>query len=193
MINRLSPASQLRKRHPATCYNDVPRRARRPGAGEDPVTNSRHLTKGEWRSLSPGLNAALRAAGARPILKAAAHPAARVAALWRGAPPILARGDTIWWPAAPLDLSAPSRAPAMAILQHELQHVLDYRTGWLTAAGYLSNPRHWTYAWRLEDVARWDDLGAEQRASIAQRLWMIEHGLADARDLPALRRLIPWA
>jgi hypothetical protein len=81
----------------------------------------------------------------------------------------------------------------MAVLQHELQHVLDYTTGWLTAAGYLSDPRHWTYRWRLEDACCWGDLGAEQRASIAERLWLIEHGLASAHELAALRRLVPWA
>ena len=81
----------------------------------------------------------------------------------------------------------------MATLQHELQHVLDYRTGWLTAAKYLSNPRHWTYRWRLDEASCWDELGAEQRASIAERLWLIEHGFAPAGDLPAMRGLIPWA
>lgn len=165
-------------------------RAVRREAGSE---NARSLTPGEWRSLSGGLAAALRAAGARPSLRPAAHPAARLAAIWRRRTPILTRGDTIWWPAAPPDLSAAGRERGMATLQHELQHVLDYRIGWLTAAGYLSSPRHWTYRWRLEDISDWDDLGAEQRASIAEQLWLIEHGYAPADDLPALRRLIPWA
>jgi hypothetical protein len=86
----------------------------------------------------------------------------------------------------------------MAILQHELQHVLDFATGWLTAFRYLTHPRHWTYHWRLPDDASvggpaWDAFGAEQRASIAERLWLVERGLAPRDDLPALRRLIPWA
>ena len=81
----------------------------------------------------------------------------------------------------------------MAVLQHELQHVLDYRLGWLTAARYLIHSRHWTYAWTLRPGAAWDDYGAEQRASIAEHLWRMERGLAPDDDLPALRRLIPWA
>ena len=81
----------------------------------------------------------------------------------------------------------------MAILQHELQHVLDYALGWLTAFRYLTQPRHWTYRWRLSEGAGWDAFGAEQRASIAEQLWLMERGLAPDHDLAAVRRLIPWA
>jgi len=167
---------------------------------------SRALTPGEWGAVSPGLARALREAGAQPSLEPRAHPAARVAALWRGGTPILTRGgtpiltrgDVIWWPATPPDLSAPGHERGMSILQHELQHVLDFATGWLTAVRYLTHPRHWTYRWRLPDDASagggaWDAFGAEQRASIAERLWLIERGLAPRDDLAALRRLIPWA
>ena len=154
----------------------------------------RDMTPGEWRSLSRGLAAALRVVRARPQLRAAIHPAARIAGLLRRtSPPILARGDVIWWPAAPPDLSDSGLDDGMAILQHELQHVLDYRIGWLTAARYLSHPRHWTYDLRLRDGMRWDDLGAEQRASVAEAIWLMEHGRAPDDDLSALRGLVPWA
>ena len=81
----------------------------------------------------------------------------------------------------------------MAILQHELQHVLDYRIGWLTAARYLTHPRHWTYDWRRATGLAWEELGAEQRASMAEAVWLMEHGRLDPVDLPALRRVVPWA
>jgi hypothetical protein len=156
------------------------------------ASQTRPLTPGEWRSLSRGLAEALRAAGATPLIVARTHPAARVSALWRGEPPIVARGDSIWWPDAPADFSNPWAREAMAILQHELQHVLDYRLGFLTAARYLSNPRHWTYGWRPEDLGDWDGLGAEQHAAIAERLWRAEAAGLGA-EAAALRRAIPWA
>jgi hypothetical protein len=139
------------------------------------------------------LTAALHAAGASPKLMPLAHPAARIAALWRGGVPILTRGDVIWWQAAPADLSARGRELGMATLQHELQHVLDYRTGHLTAVGYLTNPKHWIYHRRAEDARGWDELGAEQRASMAEQLWLVEHGFDGAHDGQALRHIIPWA
>ena len=162
------------------------------------IPGGRALTPGEWRAVSPGLARALGDIGAAPRLEPHAHPAARVAALWRGGTPILTRGEVIWWPEAPEDLSAPGWERGMAVLQHELQHVLDFASGWLTPFRYLTRPRHWTYRWRLPDDAlakgeAWDAFGAEQRASIAEQLWLVERGLAPADELPALRRLIPWA
>ena len=155
---------------------------------------SRALTPGEWTNLSAGMAGALRDCGARPRLRDAAHPGARVAGVLRRAPPpVLTRGDTIWWPATPPDLSVSGREADMATLQHELQHVLDYRAGWLTAARYLSHPRHWTYDFNLAAITPWNDLGAEQRASMAEALWWLEHGHGAAEDLAALRRVVPWA
>ena len=154
----------------------------------------RDMTPGEWRRLSGGLAAALHSVRARPRLRSAVHPAARIAGLLRGTrPPILARGDIIWWPAAPPDLSDTVPDDGMAILQHELQHVLDYRIGWLTAALYLTHPRHWTYDWLFTDGLRWDDLGAEQRASMAEAIWLMENERVASDNLAALRALIPWA
>ncbi|HWA63847.1 MAG TPA: hypothetical protein VG939_20900 [Caulobacteraceae bacterium] len=152
----------------------------------------RSLTAGERAALSPGLAEALDAAGAAPVLRDAAHPGARIAALWRGSVPILTRGDVIWWPGAPDDLSAPGLERAMAVLQHELQHVLDYRQGLLTGLGYLANPRNWIYGFDLGEGRAWAAWGAEQRASMAERLWLAERGLAHVAERAALASVIPW-
>lgn len=154
------------------------------------MRSDRALTNGEWAALSPGLAQALLAAGAQPRIKCAAHASARLAALWRRTIPILTRGDDIWWPEAAPDVSA---SPAMALLQHELQHVLDYRNGRLTGLGYLCNPHHWRYDYRLGPDTRWDALGAEQRAMVAEHIWLMENGRAPAGDLERLRTLTPWA
>jgi hypothetical protein len=161
----------------------------------------RPLTEAECAQVSPGLMEALGRAGVAPWIIRRAHPGARVAALWRGATPILARPGRIFWPGAPEDLAGAGDR-ALAILQHELQHVLDYATGELSAARYLLNPKNWRYRYELRPGARWRDFGAEQRASIAEHWWLLERGRADlvARDLhgppPGLdlyRRVIPWA
>ena len=159
------------------------------------MSRARPLTPGEEAKIHPGLREALRAAGASPVIVAAAHPAARVAAVWRRAPPILTRGDAIWWPGAGEDFSGPWAAEALATLQHELQHVLDYRIGWLTAARYLSRPRHWTYRLEIRPGLDWDALGAEQRATAAEWLWIAENapGQGSRATLRILRDLIPWA
>jgi hypothetical protein len=81
----------------------------------------------------------------------------------------------------------------MGVLQHELQHVLEYATGELTAFGYLRRPDDWTYEVELTPGLNWSQLGAEQRATLAERLWLAEHGLAPAGEVGVLRAIIPWA
>jgi hypothetical protein len=152
----------------------------------------RPLTLGEWSALSPGFAEALRDAGAQPRVVDGAHPGAKLSALWRGSTPILTRGDDIWWPGAPADMAKPGFEEVMAILQHELQHVLEYAQGRLTAAAYLTGPHNWTYAYKLSPASRWSDFGAEQRASIVEELWRLERG-GDPTKLAAHRRLVPWA
>jgi hypothetical protein len=152
----------------------------------------RPLTAQEWGALSPGLEAALIGSGARPRIVSTAHPAARVAAAWRGAVPILTRGDAVFWPDAPRDLCEGGPA-GLATVQHELQHVLDYRTGRLTAARYLMDPREWVYAVEPTPDTRFDHLGAEQRATLAERLWLAENGFRPASEVAVLRAVIPWA
>jgi len=158
------------------------------------VALERPLTAGERAALSAGMAEALDAAGAAPRIVAAPSVLARVASVWRGHLPILTLGQRIFWPVAHEDFSLPGREAHMAILQHELQHVLEYATGALTAARYASSPRNWIYHYELKPGARWRDFGAEQRASIVEDYWRIERGLkaADA-SLDAYRILIPWA
>ena len=150
---------------------------------------ARGLTAGEWAELSVGLAEALARAGAAPQIEDRPHLGARLAR-WRfGGVPILTLGETIWWPNARRDFAGTAD---MAVLQHELQHVLDFADGRLTALGYLMVPRNWTYRWRLSDRLDWNRLGAEQRASVAEALWRAER--ADSWSTAAiLREAIPWA
>jgi hypothetical protein len=150
---------------------------------------ARSLTAGERASLSPGLWEALLAAGAFPMIVASASPLARVSYLWRRHTPVLTLGDRIYWGRAPEDCS---RQPAaMALLQHELQHVLDYATGRLTWAGYAVDPRNWSYALPSSDRWTWSRLGAEQRAVLAEQLWRAERASDPAR-IAQLRAVLPW-
>ena len=166
-----------------------------------PDTTARPLTEGERLALSPGLWDALMAAGVKPQIRSRAHPAARIARLWLGATPVVARPHLIHWPGAPADLDRCDDS-ARAVLQHEAQHLLDYATGAMSALRYLTRPRDWRYGYQLTAGCRWGDFGCEQRASIAEHLWLLEHGRQDlvrdslGRDpapIAAYRRLIPWA
>ena len=152
----------------------------------------RSLTAGEWTGLSSGLAEALRAAGAEPRIQPMAHPGARIASLWRGHTAILTRGNVIWWADAPADISQ-GNPQGMAVLQHELHHVLEYATGILSAWRYLTNRHNWSYHWVFEEGRPWSALGAEQRAVVAERLWLAERGLAPDHELETLRRLLPWS
>jgi hypothetical protein len=154
----------------------------------------RALTEREWRSLSSGLAGALRAAGVEPRIVARAALGARVARLWRGSTPILVWGRSIYWPGAPAEASGPWSLRQMATLQHELHHLWEYATGALTPLRYGINPGNWTYGYVLTPASKWSDFGAEQRASIAEDLWLIEHGLTLDPERGALhRRVLPWA
>jgi hypothetical protein len=149
----------------------------------------RRLAQAEWAELSDGLGAALSAAGVTPLIEPRPHPAAYLARLRFGGVPIMAVGRTIWWPNA-----RPSFAGSadMAVLQHELQHLLDFAEGRLTLAGYLLLPRNWTYRWDPDGPLSWDRLGAEQRASIAEALWRAERSSSPV-EADRLRGVIPWA
>jgi hypothetical protein len=105
----------------------------------------------------------------------------------------MTRGDAIYWPGAPPELSSSRNPFDMAILQHELQHVLDYRTGRLTAARYLTDPRAWTYDIEPTMDTLFEALGAEQRATLAERLWLASNGYRPAAEIAVLRAVIPWA
>ena len=150
----------------------------------------RSLTPAEWADLSDGLSRALLAAGVTPLVDARPHPAAYLARLRFGCLPIMAIGRTIWWPNARPDLAGTSD---MAVLQHELQHVLDFAERRLSVAGYLLLPHNWSYRWDISRGLCWDRLGAEQRASMAEALWRSERASTSAEVAAALRAVIPWA
>ncbi len=164
-------------------------RAQRPMA----PASSRPLTYGEWASLSTGLAEALSWADAKPVIVARPSLGARIARLWRGSIPIMVWGDRIYWPGALEDFSAPGRERLMAQLQHELQHVLEFACGELSAAGYALRPRNWRYGYQLSPASEWRRFGAEQRASIVEHLWLIERGLGLEATPEHHRRVIPWA
>ena len=150
---------------------------------------ARPLTGGEWAELSPGLAAALAAYNVTPQIEDRPHLAARLAR-WRfGSVPIIALGQTIWWPSARADFAGTNQ---MAVLQHELQHLLDFAEGRLTVAGYLTLPYNWTYRWTLCERLSWRKLGAEQRASVAEALWRAERS-GESVVVERLRAVIPWA
>ena len=162
---------------------------------------SRRLTAGEQARLSPGLVAAVGRRGVSPWLVNRTHPGARIAGLWRGSPPILARPGRIFWPGAWTDF-AEARPEVFSTLQHELQHLLDYASGELTGIGYLLTPGDWRYGYALAPASRWAEFGAEQRGSIAEHLWLLEQGRGDLvgsalRAAPAslqlYRAVVPWA
>lgn len=153
------------------------------------MKQGRALTAGERDQLSPGLWDAIVGAGLEPRLRAQAHPAARIAALWRGGAPIMAVGKTIWWPGLPQDVAGTIR---MSLLQHELQHLLDFAEGKLSIASYLLWPPNWFYGYDLARHDRWDRLGAEQRASMAEALWRLDQA-GDEAGAARLRAIIPWA
>ncbi|WP_091741070.1 hypothetical protein [Phenylobacterium immobile] len=154
----------------------------------------RPLTDGEWAALSDGLAAALANAGVEPRIVARPALGARIAALWRGgATPTLAWKQTLYWPDALQDFAAPDAWRDMALLQHELHHLWEYAVGDLTWFSYGLDPRNWRYRYRLTPRSRWSDFGAEQRASIAEHLWLIDHGhMSGADDADLRRHLLPW-
>ena len=149
------------------------------------------LTSGEWTQLSDGLGAALSATGVAPRIEPRPHPIAFLAR-WRfGRLPIMAVGRTLWWPNAPADLAG---TDDMAVLQHELQHILEFAEGRLTVAGYLLLPHNWTYRWDADRPLKWRRLGAEQRAGVAEALWRAERapsGAAACRGPRSVRLSIP--
>ncbi len=161
-------------------------RLMRPGA-------VRGLTDGEWGAMSPGLARALASAGVRPRVLAKVCLPARLAQIRFGGAPIMVLGERVHWRGAHPDFSLPGLEHFMAVLQHELQHVLEFATGELSALRYVVWPGNWRYGYDLKPGAAWRDFGAEQRAMMAQHLWMAEHGLPSPYPAEQLRRLIPWA
>jgi hypothetical protein len=141
------------------------------------------------RALSAGLGEALDALGVVPKIENRPHLAAQLGRLRFGAVPILTLGETIWWPQADADFAGTSH---VAVLQHELQHVLEFAEGRLTVVGYLTWPPNWTYRLELGGPLVWRRLGAEQRATAVEALWRAERS-GDTQTVGLLRAAIPWA
>jgi hypothetical protein len=152
----------------------------------------RGLTEAERDALNPGLVAALDRARAAPRIVARASILASLSGLWRGHIPVLTTRRRLYWPGALTDFTE-GHPHHMATLQHELQHVLEFATGELSYASYLLRTRNWRYGYRLELGRDFWDYGAEQRASMAEHLWLAENGHRPASEAAALRLTIPWA
>jgi hypothetical protein len=152
----------------------------------------RGLTEAERAALNPGLVAALDRAGVQPLIIARASVLASLSGLWRGHIPVLTFKRRLYWAGALADFTR-GHPHHLATLQHELQHVLEFATGELTLAGYLLRPGNWRYRYRLELGRDFWDYGAEQRASMAEHLWLAENGHRPASEGAALRLTIPWA
>ena len=85
---------------------------------------------------------------------------------------IVVRGDRIFWPGAPGDMS---RDPALlALLAHELTHVWQYANG-MTLLRYVWRERG-VYAYRL-DGRPFHAYGYEQQAAIIEDWVRLSHGL----------------
>jgi hypothetical protein len=153
----------------------------------------RGLTGSERDALSPGLVAALDRARVEPRIVARASILASISGLWRGHIPVLARGRRLYWPGALPDFAEDGGPHHMATLQHELQHVLEFATGELSVRDYLLRPRNWRYGYTLELGKGFWDYGAEQRACMAEHLWLAENGHRPPSEGAALRLTIPWA
>jgi hypothetical protein len=161
----------------------------------------RRLTEGEWRALSPGLVEAVIRAGVRPRNHARAALLARLARIRFAGAPVMVIGARIHWPQALEDFSLPGLEPSMAVLQHEMQHVLEFASGQLSTFRYAFRPKNWRYRYELTARSRWRDFGAEQRASIAEHYWLLERGFEEAVEraisrrpapLAVYRRVLPW-
>lgn len=152
----------------------------------------RPLTKAERDALSAGLWSALTESGVQPLIVARPSLPALIVSVWRGGAPVMVLGRRIYWPGALTDFAA--RPELMSVLQHELQHALEFGRGELSRLSYLLKPTNWIYRYRLGAGALWSDFGAEQRAMIVQHYFLAERGLLpSAEPVETYQALIPWA
>ncbi|HWU48363.1 MAG TPA: hypothetical protein VN042_00700 [Asticcacaulis sp.] len=102
----------------------------------------------------------------------AEHWASKLARLIGRGPQIVVRGERIFWPGAPDDMSRDSAL--MALLAHELTHIWQYADG-MTLLRYLWRERG-VYAYRL-DGRSFPAYGYEQQAAIIEDWVRLSHGL----------------
>ncbi|MGN6422447.1 MAG: hypothetical protein ACTHLA_03960 [Asticcacaulis sp.] len=146
------------------------------------------MSKPQTRSLTlaeiVALPDALPARAAR--LVDAEHWASRLARLIGRGPQIVVRGQRIFWPGAPDDMS---RDPALlALLAHELTHVWQYADG-MTLLRYLWRERG-VYAYRL-DGRSFPAYGYEQQAAIIEDWVRLSHGLSPRWQAPSNSVALP--
>ncbi|UDF04953.1 hypothetical protein [Asticcacaulis sp. AND118] len=150
----------------------------------------RPLTPVEIAALPVGLIAAVPVEAVR--LRAGAHPVSTLARLIGRGPLIVVRGQRIFWPNLPDDVSA--RPETLALLAHELTHVWQYANG----MGL------WSYLWRERGRYRYTltdkpftAYGYEQQAAMVEDWVRGRNGLpprwGGAADVQRLPDLLPFA
>lgn len=153
----------------------------------------RPLTPAERTALPEGLLAQMPD-GIR--LVSGYHPLSKLSLWFRGYAVILVRGQTVFWPNLPEDLS---RNPVhLAVLAHELVHVWQYRTG-MTLLSYVLRDvliHRGRYAYDIIPGKPYRDYGYEQQAAMMEDWVRIRHGLNarynQAVTLTDLARLLPF-
>ena len=149
---------------------------------------TRTLTPAEINALPTGLLATVPFEDVR--LVNAHHWVSWLARLIGRGPQIVVRGQRIFWPHLPADLSGSPLA--MSLLAHELVHVWQYETGMTL----------WRYVWRERgryhyklDGRPYADYGYEQQAAMMEDWMRLRAGLLPRYskvDLSTLKEIIPF-
>lgn len=130
----------------------------------------RSLTAAEIADLPAGLVEAIHLTGVRLI---GTHHPVSIAAQWVGRSAlIVVRGDWIFWPDLPADMSGNARL--MSLLAHELVHVWQYQSG-MTLWSYLCRERG-QYYYELTDKP-FTHYGYEQQAAMVEDWMRLRKGL----------------
>lgn len=111
-----------------------------------------------------------------------AHPLAFVGKLMGMGDIILVRGQRIFWPNLPEDISV--AASDVAVLAHELCHVWQYKNG-MSAWSYVWRERG-VYAYKLLKNKPFLSYGYEQQAAIVEDSVRLYYGLKPRHALEAV-------
>ncbi|MGA9657540.1 MAG: hypothetical protein WBQ60_00365 [Asticcacaulis sp.] len=152
----------------------------------------RPLSLAERAAIPAGLLKALN--GCDVCLVPKHHPVSWLARLIGRGPQIVVRGQNLFWPGLPDNLS--QYPVALSVLCHELVHVWQYQNG-MTLWRYIIRERG-RYRYRLEAGKAYADYGYEQQATMVEDWVRLQHGLtarwcqhAVAQD--QLADIIPFA
>jgi hypothetical protein len=121
------------------------------------------------------------------------HPLSWLSQLIGRSPLIVVRGERIFWPDCPADLS--SDKGKMAVLAHELTHVWQYRHG-MRWWRYLMRERG-HYHYRLIEGKAFLDYGYEQQAAMVEDAIRLGFGLKlrwgySGTDVVGLMKILPF-